>query len=261
MPDRQKTCFVLMPFAEGYQEVYDQVYTPVCSANGLRCWRVDEIAGPGSITQDIVEGIIDADIILADLTSQNPNVFYELGIAHAVGNKTIMTCQSVDEVPFDIANYRVILYEQTISGSKQLAKRLSAAIKELLAALDRTNNPVQSVIGNRSALHFKRKVPMFMVTRNVELTSNLRKLINAEGVIYLDDWAALDLEKIICRPGFGKGSKSLAQIIYIIQQFGLYGDAGALQSFLSRQDVRLSRQGGRHWDAFTRAVDEARRSI
>lgn len=261
MPDRQKTCFVLMPFAESYQEVYEQIYKPVCATNGLRCWRVDEIAGPGSITRDIVEGIIDADVIIADLTSQNPNVFYELGIAHAVGNKTIMTCQNVGEVPFDIANYRVILYDQTISGSKQLSERLSSAIQELLAALDRTNNPVQSVIGNRSALHFKRKLPMFMVTRDVEFTSNLRKLIESDNLIYLDDWASLDLEELILKPGFGKGSKSLAQVVYIVQKLGLYEDAGALQSFLSRHDIRLSRQMGRDWDAFTRAVNEARRSI
>lgn len=74
----QKKCFVLMPFKERLKEIYTEVYKPVCSENGIECWRVDEIARPGSITRDIVEGILDADIIIADLTTRNPNVFYGL---------------------------------------------------------------------------------------------------------------------------------------------------------------------------------------
>ena len=58
-----------MPFSEHYREVYQEVYKPVCDKNGLDCWRVDEISRPGSITRDIIEGILDADIVIADLTS------------------------------------------------------------------------------------------------------------------------------------------------------------------------------------------------
>jgi hypothetical protein len=137
----RKKCFVLMPFTAALREVYDNVYRVVCSELNIDCWRVDEISRPGSITRDIIEGILDADIVIADLTGRNSNVFYELGIAHVVGNKTIMTAQSVTDVPFDIGNYRVILYEQSIGGAKPLAEKLRAAIGELLQALDRTNNP------------------------------------------------------------------------------------------------------------------------
>ena len=80
-----------------------------------------------------MDGIIDADIIIADLTSKNPNVFYELGIAHSIGNKTVMTCQKEEKLPFDIANYRVIFYEQSIQGVKELAISLDKSIKELIA--------------------------------------------------------------------------------------------------------------------------------
>jgi hypothetical protein len=147
---RKNKCFVLMPFDKKFKEVYLEVYQPVCQANNIVCWRVDEINRPGSITRDIIEGILDADIVIADLTTKNANVFYELGIAHTVGNKTIMTSQSIGDVPFDIGNFRVILYEQTIAGSKELYKKLDLAIKELLKALDRTNNPFQDVVSSRS---------------------------------------------------------------------------------------------------------------
>lgn len=205
-----------MPFAEEYREVYEQVYRPVCRAAGIRCWRVDEVARPGSITRDIVEGIIDADIVIADLTSQNPNVFYELGIAHAVGNKTIMTCQRIEEVPFDIGNYRVILYDQTIAGSKKLTEQLSAAIQELLAALDRTNNPVQSVLGGRAGANFLRRVPLFRVVDVGLLTRPLRLLLEEKGILYVDELGKLDLEEIASREGFG--ADSLSQLALLIRE-------------------------------------------
>ncbi|MCX7111370.1 MAG: hypothetical protein NTX45_14830 [Proteobacteria bacterium] len=55
-----KKCFVLMPFDERFKEVYTDVYKVVCHDHGIECWRVDEISRPGSITKDIVEGILDA---------------------------------------------------------------------------------------------------------------------------------------------------------------------------------------------------------
>lgn len=260
MTDLDKTCFVLMPFAEEYREVYEQVYKPVCNAAGIRSWRVDEVARPGSITRDIVEGIIDADIVIADLTSQNPNVFYELGIAHAVGNKTIMTCQRVEDVPFDIGNYRVILYEQTIAGSKKLAERLTAAIQELLAALDRTNNPVQSVLGGRAGAHFLRRVPLFRVVDITVLTRPLRLLLEEKGILYVDELGKLDLEEIATRKGFG--ADSLSQLALLIRELDIYSDAEAFQRFLTENNIRLSRYyGGERWDSFVHSLREYRQSI
>lgn len=146
-----------MPFAQRYAEVYAEVYKPACANNDLDCWRVDEIARPGSITRDIVEGIVDAEVIIADLTGQNPNVFYELEISHAVGNKTIMTTQSLADVPFDVRSYRVLVYEQTLTGCRKLGKDLDQALKELLVAMDRTSNPVQEVVSARSSIGLGRE--------------------------------------------------------------------------------------------------------
>jgi hypothetical protein len=256
MKDKKKSCFVLMPFAEKYREVYEQVYKPVCEANNLRCWRVDEIARPGSITNDIVEGIIDADVVLADLTSKNPNVFYELGIAHTVGNKTIMTSQNREDVPFDIASFRIIFYEQSISGSKKLATALDTAIKELLKALDRTNNPVQSVLSNRAAFHFNRRVPLFKVVDFSRFSPALKKLIDEQSIVYLDELGELNLDDIAEREGFGRDS--LAQLAFIIQKFDLYDDVVQFQQFLRRRNVSF--RGGsytqKRWLAFVNSITE-----
>jgi hypothetical protein len=234
----KRRCFVLMPFAPEYQEVYAQVYRPVCEANDVDCWRVDEIARPGSITKDIVEGIIEADIIIADLTTKNANVFYELGIAHCVGNKTIMTCQNRDDVPFDIANYRVIFYKQTISGSKDLMGKLDLAIKELLKYLDRTNNPVQEALLNRFAVGIKKRTPLVQIVDAAKFPKRLRDCLQTENIIYADELVGIDLNKIKAKYGLGKAS--LDALVGVMLDNGLYDDIHQLNKFVMENRLSVS---------------------
>lgn len=232
-----------MPFSDDLREVYDSVYKPVCDSNAVDCWRVDEIARPGSITQDIIDGILDADIVLADLTSQNPNVFYELGIAHSVGNKTVMTSQSLSDVPFDIANYRIILYEQSITGSKKLTIDLDQAIKELLASLDQTNNPVQEAFGRRSVTGFKQKRPLVQLVNIASLNKSLRDLVEDENVRYVEDLATLDLEEM--KTKYGLGESNLTTLVSIILESESYGDLDALHKFILKHRLKTANRRSR----------------
>jgi len=75
MPDK-KLCFVIMPFREKHEEVYNHVIKPAVEESGYRCVIAKEVISSGNITRDIIEHISQADIIVADLTGQNPNVFY-----------------------------------------------------------------------------------------------------------------------------------------------------------------------------------------
>lgn len=136
-------CFVIMPFSPELREVFDHGIKPAVTACGYQCLRADETAFNGSINQLIVQEIIESDIIIADLTGNNPNVFYELGIAHAIGDKTIMITQQVDRLPFDIASYRVVTYRQTISGAVALRDELAKAIQNFPQWKQRPTNPVQ----------------------------------------------------------------------------------------------------------------------
>jgi hypothetical protein len=228
MTKTKRKCFVLMPFADALREIYDQVFKPVCSDNDIECWRVDEIAKPGSITRDIVNGIIEADLVIADLTNRNPNVFYELGIAHSVGNKTIMVSQHKTDVPFDIANYRVIFYEQTIAGSKAFIKSLDQAIKELLKSLEQTNNPVQEVISSRSFFKIKQKTPIVTTLNVSALPKAVRDFIGGENLIYTEDLAKADLEKMKVKYHMGKTSLEL--LVGAMLTKGIYDDVTALHN-------------------------------
>lgn len=225
-----------MPFDTKYMEVYTEVYKPVCANNNLDCWRVDEIARPGSITRDIVEGIIDAEVIIADLTTQNPNVFYELGIAHSVGNKTIMTAQDIADVPFDVRSYRVLLYKQNITGSRKLAADLDRAIKELLAALDRTSNPVQEAVASRSTIGLKRKTPLVKYVDLANLPKPMREWLNTNGIVYAEDVANINLSALAESPGIGRDS--LGRFMRQIINHDLYPDAAAVNSVMLK--YRLS---------------------
>ncbi len=245
MTDKKKKCFVLMPFIDGYREIYTEVYRPVCSKNGIDCWRVDELSRPGSITRDIVEGILDADIVIADLTSRNPNVFYELGIAHSVGNKTIMTAQSMSDVPFDIANYRVLFYEQSISGSKKLANELEKAIHELLAALDRTNNPLQEVLSQRSTLGVRRKTPLAKYVNLADLPARLRQWLSQENVVYAEDVANIDVAKMAETPGLGK--VALGKFFAAILEHDLYPNGQALQDVIVKYSIKTRPDSRGYW--------------
>lgn len=141
--DKERLCFVLMPFSDALQEVYAKAIKPACEKAGFRSLRVDELKGAFNINRKIIEHIFTSDAIIADLTGGNPNVFYEVGVAHAIDNKTIMITQSQSQLPFDVSGYNCLIYDATETG----LERLKNTIAETLSALDEwrrhPTNPVQ----------------------------------------------------------------------------------------------------------------------
>lgn len=125
-------CFVLMPFAEDIRPVYDDHIRPIVESEGLSCLREDEIVGTNIITWDIWEKSNRARFIVADLTGRNPNVFYEVGIAHTLGKEVILLAQSMEDVPFDLKALRCIVYSYTPRGMRDMEKKLLATIREIM---------------------------------------------------------------------------------------------------------------------------------
>ncbi|MGA7768039.1 MAG: Hsp70 family protein [Candidatus Sulfotelmatobacter sp.] len=127
-------CFVLMPFDRKFQPLYDDHIKPTVEAAELRCERADDIHGISVITWDIWERINRARFLIAELTDQNPNVFYELGLAHALSKDVILITQSMDFVPFDLKTIRCIVYEFTPRGTQDLQKALAKTIAAVIKA-------------------------------------------------------------------------------------------------------------------------------
>ena len=124
--------FVLMPFSSDMEPVYVNHIRAVTASYGLHVARADDFFTTGSIMVDIWSAINRAAFIIADCTGRNPNVFYEIGLAHARGKDTILITQSLDDVPFDLRHLRVIAYDLTPRGKWTLEESLSKMVGNLL---------------------------------------------------------------------------------------------------------------------------------
>jgi len=124
--------FVAMQFGQPYDTLYKEVIYPRATDLGLNVIRIDEVAGPGIIFEDIKRQIAEAKIIVAEITAPNQNVYYELGYAHALNKPTILLAQRGKELPFDIRSYRVIFYDDSIGGKPTLEQHLQKHLEAIL---------------------------------------------------------------------------------------------------------------------------------
>ena len=108
-------CFVLMPFSEEFDDVYNIGIKEACDKAGAYCERVDEQIFNERILDRVYNQIAKADIVIADMTGRNANVFYEVGYAHALDKLTILLTQDDDDIPFDLKPFPHIVYGTKIS--------------------------------------------------------------------------------------------------------------------------------------------------
>lgn len=107
------SCFVMQPFAGPLGGYYESIFKPAIEQSGLTAVRADaEIFGTGKIIDQIWRGIHEATVLIAELTTKNPNVFYELGLAHALEKPVVLVSSNQEDVPFDLRHIRVILYDR-----------------------------------------------------------------------------------------------------------------------------------------------------
>jgi hypothetical protein len=129
------TCFVMMPFSPPHGNYYSLIFEPAIRKAGLKPVRADnEIFGTGKIMEQIWTGINSAIVLAAELTTKNPNVFYELGLAHALKKPVVLVSSNENDVPFDLKHIRVIYYDLSdpFWGSKlidKIAENILSAIK------------------------------------------------------------------------------------------------------------------------------------
>lgn len=135
-PDVQKdSCFVIMPFGGWFDDYYSAIFSPAIEAAGLESRRADGLYRPSTIVSDIWSYTREAKLILADLSGKNPNVFYELGLAHALAKPAILVVESMDDIPFDLRALRVLEYDKNAPDwGTVLQEKIEHAIDEVLAA-------------------------------------------------------------------------------------------------------------------------------
>ena len=127
------SCFVVMPFHPLYGKQYDRVIKPAIEDAGLRCVRGDEIYANQSIVQDIWQSIRRCRVVVAELSGRNPNVMYEIGLAHAIGKPIVLLTRSEDDVPFDLRSLRFIFYDTSDPfWGQELQAKLTHVLKLVL---------------------------------------------------------------------------------------------------------------------------------
>lgn len=130
-----------MPFGGWFDTYYATIYCPAIEAAGLTPRRADDLARPGTIVHDIWTYTQNATVVLADLTGRNPNVFYELGLAHALAKPVILLTESLDDVPFDLRALRVIIYDKNLPDwGEALQEQIARSIREI------SESPLESVL-------------------------------------------------------------------------------------------------------------------
>ncbi len=132
MTSSKPFAFVIMPFDDEFYSVYEQFLKPVLEDVGFRVYRADDILSQQSIVRDVVERLHESDLIVADLSGENPNVFYELGLAHAFGKPVILLTQSIEEIPFNLRSYRHVKYDTRFAKIDEAKAELAAYAKGFL---------------------------------------------------------------------------------------------------------------------------------
>jgi hypothetical protein len=157
-------CFVIMPFgnpevdaeqAHQLELIYSEWIKPAVESiryndtEHIECHRADKALRPDEIVSHIVENLVSADIVIADLSGRNANVFYELGVRHAVNNNTILIADNLSDVPFDLRALRTIVYGWDPEQMVRLKRFLEQAISEILREPKRIDNPVRRFLYDR----------------------------------------------------------------------------------------------------------------
>jgi hypothetical protein len=124
-------CFVIMPFGPELDGVFNLI-KEVGKANGVDCKRSDESSAAGSVMEAVKRQITSSDLIIADFSGRNANVYFEAGLADALKKKTIIIAQSAKDVTFDVQQNRRMIYTNQLGLEQDFKKKLDKAFKDNL---------------------------------------------------------------------------------------------------------------------------------
>ncbi|GAB2784358.1 hypothetical protein GCM10027275_30680 [Rhabdobacter roseus] len=153
--EKKKTCFVISPLGHANSEtrraadgLINSVIKPVLEAIGFAVIAPHEIENPGSITNQVIKYLLNADLVVANLTELNPNVMYELAVRHAKRLPVVCVVEDRTVLPFDIATERTIFYTNDMAGVVELGQKIG---KMAIEALHETepDNPIYRVVDSQ----------------------------------------------------------------------------------------------------------------
>ncbi len=150
----KKVCFVIAPIGETESDtrersdlILEHIIRPALDSYGYEAVRADNIDRPGIITTQVIQHVLDAPLVIADLTERNPNVFYELAIRHITQKPFIQIIQEGEVIPFDVAATRIIHVDHNHLGRAAEAKeKIEAQIRSLEANPEDLETPISTSV-------------------------------------------------------------------------------------------------------------------
>ena len=123
----QNQIFVIMKFDdEGLDSAFQRVIKPVSESFGYKVLRIDELQDSGHISAQVLEGVAFSQIVIAEMSGERPNCYYEAGFAHALGKEIVFLIRQGEPIHFDLSHYRFIQWKSERDLEKRLRQRLEA---------------------------------------------------------------------------------------------------------------------------------------
>lgn len=162
MVEQNKICFVIMPIStpDGYQEghfdcVYERIFKPAIEQAGFVPCRVDEGHASKSITDQIYRNLIQSQMVLCDISANNPNVFYELGVRHGLEEKISLVKDDLSEAPFDIKGIHFDVYSSNMDKHYSHEDDIETIRKNLIETYNDETTEIRPIRRTKAALAYE----------------------------------------------------------------------------------------------------------
>lgn len=168
----KRKCFVIMPFSKTtsctkkeWTGIFKGIIKPAIEQSGLNYECERSIAQRENIIKGILESLNTANIVIADLTDSNPNVFYELGVRHTLTNRTVLIAQDKKHIPFDLEAYPTTFYSKNLTDIDEFKEAIKKTLEDIEKNPERPDNPVADFLKKKNVLLL-----------NTEKSANTKKL-------------------------------------------------------------------------------------
>jgi len=246
-----KECFFIAPIddegskvRERSDKVMEYIVEEAVSDYGYYVTRADQMDQPGSITNQVIQKTVSSELVIADLTGHNPNVFYELAVRHATGEPYIQLIKSTESIPFDISDLRTIKYGLDVDQADQAKSQ----IRSLLESLEEGEPEFDNPISESAEMQSLRKSADPTDKNLAEMLQTMYKLDNRmeelEGVIKNSDiHSNSENEQSVTLSDYGK-YKSLSEEERLILQIAQKYESGSDEPVSRDQLVSAGKNQG-----------------